>query len=786
MNFLQDLKEFLLFDGAMGTMIQRKNLTGIPELYAITNPEDILEIHKLYVEAGSHVITSNTFQANRVKLEGSGYTPAQIIQAAVKLAKKANPKYVALDMGPTGQLMEPVGEFTFEEAYELYKEQVIAGVSAGADLILVETLSDLYEAKAAILAAKENSNLPVICSFTFQEDGRTFLGTTPETVVLTLQGLGVDAIGLNCSLGPKELLGLVSDYVKYAKVPILVQPNAGMPREEQGQTTYDISPEEFSDAMKQMAQMGVKMLGGCCGTSPEYIRLVIKSLEGLSPQNTVPRTVTAVTSSTKTVFIDDGITLIGERINPTGKKKLKEALRSQNLDYIIGEAIDQVKAGADILDVNAGLPEIDEPAMLRRLVKEISAVTSAPLQIDSADPVAIEAAARVYNGRPLINSVNGKQEVMDAIFPIAKKYGAVLVGLALDDDGIPETASGRLAVARKIIDTAARYGIPREDILIDCLVLTASSHQKQVIETVKAITEVKRELGVKTVLGVSNVSFGMPNRPLLNSAFLAATFGAGLNAPIINPLSKDIMDMVNAFKVINGQDVDGERFIAAYSGGDEQKPVQANTTLTINDIIIEGRKEEARGAVSELLKSEKALEIVDKYLIPSLDVVGDRYERGEIFLPQLIRSAETVKNAFDVLKSTLETDGTNISKGKILLATVKGDIHDIGKNIVKVLLENYGYEIVDLGKDVAVEDIVDAAKREDIKLIGLSALMTTTVRAMKETIDALKASGLTCKVMVGGAVLNPEYAELVGADFYAKDARDGIEIASKVFGDLAK
>ena len=786
---VNELKEgkFLLFDGAMGTMLQNAGLkTGeLPETYNITHKEVLRKIHKEYVEAGCDVITTNTFQANELKLVDCEYSVEEIIEAAVELAKDAGPKYVALDIGPLGQLMEPMGTVSFEEAYEVFKRQVIAGSKAGADIILIETISDIYEAKAAVLAAKENCDLPVFCTLTYQEDGRTFVGTDPLTGTVVLDGLGVDAHGVNCSLGPKELKPIVDQILKYAKAPVMIQPNAGLPQIRDGETVYDISPEEFTEFLELIAKGGAVVFGGCCGTTPDFIRHIRAMLDKMTPIKTKPETMTAATSGSKTVILDNVTTVIGEKINPTGKKKLKEALRTENMEYILGEAIDQTNAGADMLDINVGLPELDEAEVIKKVIKEVQGVVNLPLQVDSSDIDAIEAGVRIYNGKPMINSVNGKKDSMEKLFPIVKKYGALILGLALDESGIPETAEGRLEVAKKIVETAESYGIPREDVLIDCLVLTASAQQEQVKETLKAIRLVKQELGVKTVLGVSNVSFGLPNRELVNSNFLSAAFGAGLDAPIINPMSKPMMDSVNTFRVINNQDKDSEFFIANYSD------VQTNTVAdnvsdedrTLKDIIIQGRKEESAPKTLEMLKTVTSMEVVNEHFIPALDIVGDRFESGEIFLPQLIQSAEAVKRAFVIIKDHLEEgDITEEPKGKIVLATVQGDIHDIGKNICSMLLENYGFDVIDLGKDVPIQTVVDTVRDKDVKLVGLSALMTTTVTSMGQTIKALRDEGLDCKVMVGGAVLNEEYTDMVDADFFAKDAREGVKIANRFFG----
>ncbi|EEG30803.1 putative 5-methyltetrahydrofolate--homocysteine methyltransferase [[Clostridium] methylpentosum DSM 5476] len=779
-EYLKD--HILVFDGAMGTMLQNKGMQvgDLPETLNFTHPELVTEIHREYVEAGSDVVSANTFQANEFKLHGCGYTVEQVITQAVKLGKQSGAKFVALDVGPLGQLVEPMGTVKFETAYELFRQQVVTGERAGADLIIIETMSDLYETKAALLAAKENTSLPVIVSLTYQGDGRTFTGTDPITGTITLQSLGADAVGVNCSIGPDDLIPIVEQILTYAQVPVIMQANAGLPKIEDGKTVYDVHAEEFAEAVSRMMDRGVRIVGGCCGTDPDYIRLLRKKADGMKPVATNPKRVTAVTSGTRTVVLDRCVTVIGERINPTGKKRLKEALRENRMDYIVGEAINQANAGADVLDVNVGLPEIDEPAMIARAVKEVQGVTNLPVQVDSSDPAAIESGVRACNGRPIINSVNGKAENLAAVLPIVKKYGAVVVGLTLDEDGIPATAEGRFAVAKRIVETAAEYGIPKEDILIDCLTLTASAQQEQVLATLDAIKLVKERLGVKTVLGVSNVSFGLPSRPLLNSVFLAAAFGAGLDAPILNPLSKEMMDAVNTFRVINYQDRDAVRYIDRYANA---QPAQqaAVGEISLKEMIVQGRKEEAPAKVRELLQTTPALEVIDSHFVPALDIVGQRYEKGEIFLPQLMQSAETVKASFEVIKASMDAGEKTQSKGRVIVATVLGDIHDIGKNIAKMLLENYGYDVIDLGKDVPIETVVQTAKEQDIQLIGLSALMTTTVKNMKDTISAIRGAGLNCKIMVGGAVLNEEYAEFVGADFYVKDGRESVELAQSIF-----
>ena len=777
--------KIVLFDGAMGTMLQQRGLEpgALPELLNLEHPRVVTAIHREYVEAGADVVTTNTFQAHELKLEGHG-SVEEVVAAGVSCAKAAGAGLVALDVGPLGQLMEPLGTLRFERAYEVYKRQMEAGEKAGADLVIIETISDIFEAKAAVLAAKENTKLPVICSLTFQEDGRTFVGCDPLTTVITLQGLGVDALGVNCSLGPAQLRPVVEEMLRYAKVPVILQANAGLPRLQGEAMAYDITPEEYVRQVMALVRRGVRIVGGCCGTSPEYIRLLRREIGGMEPVPATPRTVTACTSGTATVILDHRVTVIGERLNPTGKKKMKEALRAGDMGYLMGEAIDQSRAGSDVLDVNVGLPEIDEPAMLARVVKEIQGVVSTPLQIDSADPAAIEAAVRVYNGKPIINSVNGKQEVMEQVFPVAKKYGALVIGLTLDEDGIPPTAEGRLAIARRICETAARHGVPKEDLLIDCLVLTASAQQAQVGETLGAIRLVKAALGVKTVLGVSNVSFGLPNRELLNATFLAAAFGAGLDAAILNPLSDRYNEVVDAFRVLNNEDRDAARFIAAYAGrAVSAVPVAVSDGgLTLGEIIRQGRREEAADKVRSLLKDSEPLEIIEQEFVPALDDVGRRYEKGEIFLPQLMQSAQTVQNGFAVIKDHMSASGqVRGARGRVLLATVHGDIHDIGKNIVRMLLENYGYDVVDLGKDVPAEAVVDAIREQGIRLAGLSALMTTTVKSMKDTIAAVREAGLDCTFFVGGAVLNEEYAAYVGAEHYTRDAMESVNLANRFF-----
>lgn len=772
-----DYNKFLLFDGAMGTMLQNSGLKAgeLPELLNLSAPDTILNIHKEYVKAGADIITANTFGANRHKIKDSE-TVKKVIKSGIEIAKKSGAEYVALDIGPTGAMLKPIGTMDFDEAYEIFKEQVVAGCDA--DIILIETMSDLLEAKAAVLAAKENSNLPVFVTMTYTDNGRTFLGTDPISATITLCSLGVDAVGVNCSLGPNELKDVVAQILKVSTKPVIVQANAGLPEIVNGETTFPVKAKDYTDVILTMVESGVSIIGGCCGTSPEYISCIKTALDGKKPILCKVNNFTSFTSSTKTVVLDKNIAVIGERINPTGKKKIKEALREHNHDYIISEAVMQEENGADVLDVNAGLPEIDEAKTLKELVTELQGVTSLPLQIDSADPKAVEGAVRVYNGKPIINSVNGKQESMEAIFPIVKKYGTAVVALTLDENGIPDYAEDRFKIAEKIIKKAAEYGIPKTDILIDCLVLSASTNQDNVLETTKAITLVKSRLGVKTVLGVSNVSFGLPSRDIINSTFLAAAFGAGLDMPIMNPMSADYMKVISAFKVLNGEDKASSAYIEKYS---VTEPVQvvSSEDINIKEAVIKGRKDLVHDLVVEALKKDNPMDIINNQFIPALDVVGEKFEKGQIFLPQLMTSAETVKIGFDVIKNL---PGDDTPKGdSILLATVKGDIHDIGKNIVKMLLENYGYNVVDLGKDVDPELICDTAQRLNIKLVGLSALMTTTLKYMDETIKLLRKRNIDCKIIVGGAVLNERYAEMVGADYYAKDAAESARIAGEFF-----
>ena len=834
-------EDFLLFDGAMGTQLQARGLAAgdIPELLCLSNPAEITEIHAAYVAAGSEVVTTNTFGANATKL-GDAATVEEIFAAAIGCARASGARYVAADIGPTGALLQPMGTLSFDDAYQLFAQQVEAADAAGADLFIIETMADLAEAKAALLAAKEHSDLPVFVTMTFGEDGRTFLGTTPEVAAVTLSALGADVLGINCSLGPADVAPLIDRMLPWASCPVMAQANAGLPHVHEGHTFYTIEPEEYAVAVAGMLDAGVTVVGGCCGTSPAFIEQERALLRGRVPAPRVRPDRFCVTSAQELVALAPGeVGVIGERINPTGKKRLKEALRSGNHDYVMSEAISQAEAGAQILDVNAGLPEIDEKATLVRLVSELSGVTTLPLQIDSADPEAIEAAVRSYPGKALINSCNGKRESLETVLPIAKHYGCAIVGLTLDEDGIPPTAEGRLAVARKIVAAADELGIPRADVVIDCLAMAASTDQTQPRQIVEAIRLVKRELaGVRTVLGVSNVSFGMPYRLLVNATFLTACFGAGLDLAIVNPLAERYRDAYAAWRALSGEDEGARAYIEAYAerkdgvpaspagaasydlsnpsgvaaalnsmastlqaiaAGTSAVPAQAapngpahaaaaqDSTCEgrIRDLVLTGRKEAVPAEVTALLSDGDAahdvMYVINQVLIPALDEVGERFEKGTFFLPQLMASAEAAKAGFTVLREGA-ADSDVASNGTVVLATVKGDIHDIGKNIVRMLLENYGYDVIDLGRDVEPQVVVDAVVEHHVLLAGLSALMTTTVPAMAETIELLHAQAPWCKVIVGGAVLNPEYAEMVGADYYAKDAAETARIAGEVLG----
>ena len=756
------MNEFLIFDGAMGTMLQAQGLPAgaFPETYNLTHPDVVLAVHKAYVEAGADVVTANTFGANPFKMKGTDV--AEIITQGVRIAKSSGAKKVALDVSSHGALLEPNGSLSFDEAYENYAFIMKAGAAAGADLVLIETMSDLLETKCALLAAKENTDLPVYVTMTYMEDGRTFLGTDPVTATVTLCSLGADAVGVNCSLGARDLIPTVKKIAEYATCPVIVQPNAGLPRIENGKTVYDDTPEDFAAAMGEMVDLGVTILGGCCGTTPDYIRALKGLLRDKSPVERHVKRHTCATSATRTVFLDEGVKVIGERLNPTGKKKLKAALIEGDTDYILREAIDQERAGADILDLNVGLPEIDEAATLVRVMKEVASTVSLPIQLDSSDKRALERACRLYCGKPIINSVNMKKESLDAVVPIAKKYGATLIGLCLGES-MPKTHEERFAYASALVRELTSRGIDKSDIVIDCLVLTIATDETQATETALAVKAVTEKLGVCTVLGVSNISFGMPDRLKINAAFLSECLRAGLSAPILNPLVAEYAEVLK-----------GKLLTLDTSG---YFTFDQSSAEGIRGMILCGAVGGIEQAVREELKTRDPIEIINGEFIPALDEIGTKFEKGEVFLPRLIAAAEVVKKGMDVMRTGGDE---NDSRPDVILATVKGDIHDIGKNIVKMLLRSYGFKVLDLGKDVPESEIVAAWERTHAPLIGLSALMTTTVPSMKTTIDALKAAGSTAKVAVGGAVLTEEYAKTVGADFYGKDARATVKIATLV------
>ena len=793
-------------DGAMGTMLQAAGLKlgERPEALCLTDPGIVENVHRLYVESGSDIIYANTFGANAHKLEGTGYSVSEIIPAAVAIAKRAagDRAYVALDIGPIGEMLEPYGTLSFESAYDIYKEMIIAGRDAGADLIVFETMTDLYEVRAGVLAAKENCDLPVFVTMSFEKNGRTFTGTCIESMACVLEGLGADAIGINCSLGPDEIYPIAERLAASTDLPLIIKANAGLPDPETG--AYNVDAEEFAASMEKFTELGLRYTGGCCGTDPQYIKSLIAHLAPLPFKDKTPAEKVSRICTPSCIVTVDRVRVIGERINPTGKKRFQQALKEGDIDYILNQGIQQMDAGADILDVNVGLPEINEPEMMVKVVKNLQSVVDIPLQIDSSDVRAIEAGVRACNGKPIVNSVNGEPEVLERILPIIKKYGAAVVGLTLNSAGIPPTAEERFAIAEYIVNTALSYGIPREDIFIDCLTLTVSAQQAEAAETLKAVRMVRERLGVHTVLGVSNISFGLPYRELINHSFLTLAMGSGLDLPIMNPNVDSMMNAVMAFNVLNNVDKDSMKYIEKFadyappsvgaSGNSAGTNASGGTTATpqapgghapgsIEHAIDKGLKEEAANAVRVLLETTDEMSIINERLIPALDSVGERFEKGKIFLPQLLNSAAAANEAFEVIKVRMaKSGGESVSKGKIILATVKGDIHDIGKNIVKVILENYGYTVIDLGRDVDPQVVVDTAIKEDVKLVGLSALMTTTLVSMDETIHELRASGHECNIMVGGAVLTPEYADKMGADFYARDAKESADIAKKIFG----
>ena len=779
-------KRILFFDGGMGTLLQEQGLQAgeLPETWNLKNPEPIIQIHKAYLAAGADIILANTFGANRFKY---GEDLEKIVTAGVANAKKAvaesgKKAYVALDIGSTGKLLKPMGTLDFEEAVGVFAEIIRVGEKAGADLILIETMSDTYELKAAVLAAKENSTLPIMATVIFDESKKMLTGASPQVVVSLLEGLGVDALGINCDLGPKQMKEIVKELLKYASIPVIVNPNAGLPRSENGKTVFDVGAEEFAEDMEEIVTMGAWFAGGCCGTTPAHIQAMVEKCKEITPVPIAPKNYTFVTSYSTAVELGGRPVIIGERINPTGKSKFKQALRDHNIDYILEEGVKQEDSGAHILDVNVGLPEIDEAAMMETIVYELQSIMPIPLQIDTTNMEAMERALRIYNGKPMINSVNGKAEIMEQVFPLVKKYGGVVVGLALDEDGIPDTTEGRLAIAEKIYQTGEKYGISRKDIVIDALVMTMSTNNesaKITLDTVKEITA----RGGKTVLGVSNISFGLPQRELINAAFFTMAMNNGLSAGIINPNAKAMRQAYDTFCVLGGYDAQCMNYIENYAVTDAPnaaaKPAAAKLNLT--DSIIKGLKDQAYRATEEELKTKEPMEIINGELVPALDVVGQGFEKGTMFLPQLLMSAEAAKAGFEAIRQYVQSHGeAQEKKATIVIATVKGDIHDIGKNIVKVLLENYGYEVIDLGKDVPPEKIVETVVDKHAPLVGLSALMTTTVVNMEESIKELHKEAPWCKIMVGGAVLTQEYADMIGADFYGKDAMQSVYYAERL------
>ena len=822
MNIRDEIgKRLLFFDGGMGSLLQKRGLQAgeLPETWNILKPDVLTEIHKEYAEAGADIILANTFGANRFKYADN---LEEIVNAAVVNAREGirlsgRQAYVALDVGPTGKLLKPMGTLDFEEAVDVFADVVKAGVKAGVDLILIETMNDSYELKAAMLAAKENSDLPVFATVVFDEKHKMLTGASPMAIVAMLEGLHADAIGMNCGLGPKELLPIFREMAQYASCPLIINPNAGLPRNDHGKTVYDVGPEEFAEGMVPFIEAGAWFAGGCCGTTPEHIKALVDRCKDMEIKPLTEKDYTIVTSYSQAVSIGNKPVIIGERINPTGKKKFKQALRDKDMEYILEEGVKQADSGADILDVNVGLPEIDEVEMMKKTVYELQSILPLPLQIDTTDPAAMEAALRMYNGKAMVNSVNGKQEVMEKIFPLVQKYGGVVVGLALDEDGIPSTAEGRLAIAEKIYNTAAKYGISRKDIVIDALTMTMSTDDNSANVTLETVRRIK-EQGGRTVLGVSNISFGLPQREVITSSFFLLAMGAGLSAGIINPNSAAMRQAYDSFCVLGGFDAQCMNYIEKYAvappvppAGTISAPVQGGSAsasgsesssgsaglsgktatgggtspnqleLSLTDCIVKGLKEQSYKATIETLKTKDAMAVINEELVPALDIVGKGFEKGTVFLPQLLMSAEAAKAGFEAIKEHMESQGSvQEKKATIVIATVKGDIHDIGKNIVKVLLENYGYDVIDLGKDVPPEVVVDTVVEKHAPLCGLSALMTTTVVSMEETIKKLRQKAPWCKVMVGGAVLTQEYADMIGADFYGKDAMQSVHYAEEL------
>ena len=794
-----DRKRFVFLDGGMGTQLQARVLQPgqKPELAALEMPDVLTAIHTDYANAGADILLANTFGANAKKLAGCGHTVEDVVTASIVCARKAadtTDALVALDIGPLGELLVPAGTLSFEDAYAEFAQVIRAGTAAGADLVFLETMTDLYELKAAILAAKENCTLPIFTSMSFESRGRTFTGCTVESYAVTAAGLGADAVGINCSLGPKEILPFAQRLCRSvpAGVPVFVKPNAGLPNPD---GSYNLDPDGFAAEMKEYAAIGVSMVGGCCGTTPAFIAKLHETFSPLAPADKIPIRRSCLCTPVRFVEVN-GITVVGERINPTGKKRLQQALRDGDSAYPCTQAVAQAEAGAQVLDVNAGLPGIDEAATLEQLVKDLQAVTDLPLQLDSSNPEALSRALRIYNGKPIVNSVNGETETLEKILPLCKKYGAAVVGLALDKGGIPPTVEGRVAIARRIVDAAHAAGIPDEDIYIDCLCLTASAQQEGATQTLQALARCKKELGVRTVLGVSNISFGLPCRGYLNTTFLTMAMSAGLDLAIMNPNTPEMMAAVRAYRVLTCQDPQSTDYVAAYADVQIQTTQTSKSAATVAEVsaaapggdalfeaVRRGLKAEARAAADAALTMREPLDVVNTSLIPALDAVGDGFEKGTVFLPQLLQAATAAQAAFEAIKAKIAASGqAQGSKGKIVIATVKGDVHDIGKNIVRVILENYGYDVLDLGRDVDPERVVEAVRQTGAKLVGLSALMTTTVPNMQATIEALHAANLDCKVMVGGAVLTPDYARDIGADYYCKDAKASADLAKQLLG----
>lgn len=790
MNIRDFIKNNIVYlDGGMGTLLQKSGLQPgeLPERWNISHPEVIKEIHKSYYDSGSNIVNTNTFGANSLKFDADELS--EIIYHAVKNADEARKassgkqeKFIALDVGPTGKLLKPLGDLDFEDAVKAFAEVISLGVKYGVDLITIETMNDSYETKAAVLAAKENSDLPIIVTNAYGENGRLMTGADPAVMAAMLEGMGVYAIGANCSLGPKQLMGVMDELLKYCSVPVAFKPNAGLPKSDGKVTYYDVDAEEFAQDIKLAVANGVRIVGGCCGTTPEYIKKVCELTRDMRPKEIEKKTYSVCTSYNKAVFFGEKPILIGERINPTGKKRFKQALLENDIGYILQEAVNQQAKGVHVLDVNVGLPGIDEAQMLTNSVCELQCVTDLPLQIDSSDPVAMESALRRYNGKAMINSVNGKEENLNAIFPLVKKYGGFVVALTLDEKGIPSTVDGRMKIARKILLTAALYGINKKDIIFDPLAMTVSADKMSAITTLKTVKKITEQLGCNTSLGVSNVSFGLPSRDLVNAAFFTTAMENGLSAAIMNPYSERMMEAYYSFNVVKGLDENCMDFINFASQQEVQPTAKQESSLTLKEAIEKGLKEKASKITTAMLGNSAPLDIVNAHVIPALDNVGKRFEEKKLFLPQLLMSAEAAKASFEVIKATMSADGSSVKKGSIVIATVHGDIHDIGKNIVKLLLENYGYNVIDLGKNVPPETVLRAVTDNHAPLVGLSALMTTTVPAMEETVKLIKENAPWCKTVVGGAVLTQDYADKIGADKYAADAMETVRYAESVIG----